>query len=71
MTVVTKHKKNAIMGRLDKIIDIIDNKMEEATPYRYRKEEQAQVRLQEVGVQAKVAQNHELANLKEQFFFTK
>ena len=38
-TAVTKHKKEAIMGRLDKIMDIIDVKMEEATVYRGKKEE--------------------------------
>ena len=38
-TAVTKHKKEAIMGRLEQIMDIIDVKMEEATVYRGKKEE--------------------------------
>ena len=67
-TAVTKHKKEAIMGRLDKIMDIIDVKMEETTVYRGKKEEQAQGRLQEMGIQAKTAQDHKLADLEEQLF---
>ena len=60
-----KPKKRAIIGRLDKILDIIDDKMEEATVYKSRKEAQA-MRRQEIGVQAKAVKDHKLANLKEQ-----
>ena len=52
-TAVTKHKKKTIIGRLDKIMDKIDNKMEEATVHRSRKEEDAQERLHEIGVLGK------------------
>ena len=57
------------MERLDKLMDIRDNKIEEATAYKSRKKEQAQVRLQEVGYQAKAARNHKLANLEEQLIY--
>ena len=55
LTAISKHKNKAIMERLDKLMDIIDDKMEEVTAYKSRKKEKAQVRLQEVGDQAKAA----------------
>ena len=66
-TVVTKHKKKAIRKCLDKLMDIIDDKMVETTTYRDRKEEQ--LRLRDMSVQAKAAQNHKLADLEEQLVY--
>ena len=40
--------------------------MEEALVYKSKNEEETQVRLQEMGVQAKAAQDNKLAKLKEQ-----
>ena len=64
-TTVSKHKKKTVMEQLDKLMDIIYDKIEEATAYKRKKEEQAQVRLQEVSDQAKAAQNHELGIVEE------
>ena len=40
-TAVTKHKKEAIMGRLDKIMDTINKKMKKAMVYKSRIKDQA------------------------------
>ena len=43
-TTIARHYKKNIMKRLDKLIDIIEDKTEEATAYRNRKDRQGNLR---------------------------
>ena len=53
----TESRKKGIVKRLDMIMDILDDKMEEATKYRITKKERALMILQEVSIQVKIAKD--------------
>ena len=60
-TVAARNWKKMIMKRLDQIMDIIDDRWEEAKDYRRIKDKRADMRMREVSNQVKLAKDSELA----------